>query len=260
MKGFTLFTWNVNYSQRTINEFECFDWAHRKTDVFFNLLQVMTIDTIFCIQEVSDGSKKDILEFFHKQDFKCFIQQTHPAGRYIVTAVHNTHTSERDNRLKQLSDIRLSCMAINVNDKLVVVNVHFSVGKDFRFAQSNQVATYVTGLELPWIVAGDMNTFPDRCGHEQILKFQRIAGGADVTSLMLRDSDASARALKTFSPYPYDKIPKVLPYNLDHILVKGSTLKCETPTCGDDSFTINFKGEKYSTSDHFFLKMKFDLE
>lgn len=259
MGDFILFSWNINYSSRTIDEYECFDWDHRKENIFNDLKRNMSESTIYCIQEVYDGSKKDVLDFFQDNDFVCFIQQTHPVGRYIVTAIHKTHNCVRDYNLKQLPDNRLSYMSVVINKDIAVVNMHLPMKAEFRLAQSKQVAKYVSTLDIGSITTGDMNTFPDGRGHHQILEFQRISGGADVSSLILSEATDQRRVLKTFSPYPCDKVPKVIPYNLDHILVTGSNIKCETPTCGDDSLTIIFDDKMYHTSDHFYLKMKFKI-
>ena len=111
-------------------------------------------------------------------------------------------------------------MAICVDKKIVFVNMHLPMNSDFRLPQSNHVAKYIKSIDMAALITGDMNTFPDGFGPKQIYDFQRISGSYEATSIIRSKTNSKVRVLKTFSPYPYDKVPKnIIPLNLYHILI-----------------------------------------
>lgn len=128
----TLISWNINYSARTVDEYAVFDWKARKELVLVSLEKHVSKTTIFCLQEVSNDSKDDICQFFEKHGFYCVIQQTHPAGRFVVTASQWSKMTQ-DKALTQLPDMRMSYLATRIADVLVIKHAP-SNGQQISFA------------------------------------------------------------------------------------------------------------------------------
>jgi len=60
-------------------------------------------------------------------------------------------------RIALLTEIQLSG-----GERVLVVNIHFDWVRDdgFRFAQASHLAEYLDGVEIPWILVGDLNDEP----------------------------------------------------------------------------------------------------
>ncbi len=54
-----LITWNINFSEQTVGEYEEFDWNHRKQRVIDFLIKHCAT-SIICVQEATEESSNDI--------------------------------------------------------------------------------------------------------------------------------------------------------------------------------------------------------
>jgi len=266
-----IITHNVNYDSRAEKKFKAFAWENRKDKLLSYYAEIIQKDipTIFCLQEVMPEYTDDIKKVF--KGYNWYAQQVHPTGRQIVTLIPKEFTSERIKVPKISENHRQVFLAISVRIKentFMLYNAHFPMGLKWRVDFTNQlvnilrpptsipsVAELENLLKSPTgtIVIGDFNTFPDAWGVEQSLEIQIYGNVVDATQYM-EDVETKKRVLKTFSPYPYDKVPaNVEPYNLDHIYIRYfRTERVQVHFLKE----LEWNNVMYSLSDHAMLSTK----
>ena len=216
-----ILSWNINYSKRTVGEFELFDWNNRKKLVLsFLKSQIAKGNVVINLQEVMEEYLVDLLPLF--ENFDVFRQQVHPCGRCLLTVVPKELAAKQIKIDKLTDDHRQVFLGVVFNN-VMLLNAHFPMALNFRLEFSMQLANLVkkkNRVAPKVIVTGDFNTFSDDGGYDQLCVIQNNGDVYDATQFIL-DESGKTRILKTFSPYPYDKVPDVPPINLDHIFVSG---------------------------------------
>lgn len=272
LKKFTIVSWNVNYSPLTVGEYEAFSFEHRSAHVVgtIKLLQAKKGNTLFLLQEVMPSYLPILNVVFPKSHYNVWTKQVHPCGRMVYTAVPIEYVSEQcvsgdaipppGEGLRECWDVIR--VFIHGNDNFWLINLHAPMEAKYRIPICNYVATHTKSYYY-CIIAGDLNSFPDDGGVEQIASMETNNTYKDANSVMLRGNLESeqfaptlpyVRVLQTFDPYPYDKVPmdspKYFPYHLDHILISSSFRSHETALC--------FDGER-GASDHFPISLALEM-
>lgn len=239
-------TWNINFSHRAIDEFKEFDWDHRKKYVLESLIKLQTKCTIFHLQEVMPEYLDDLNPLF-TNTHDIFMQQVHPCGRCVYSAVPKELSAKPADIPKLSDNHRQVFLGVQLNDGTLLINGHLPMAVKYRMEFSHQLGKLVE-YEKKVIVTGDFNPFSDAGGYEQKRIIQCQGGVYELTSYITNESE-SERVLTTFSPYPYDSVPDgVSPSNLDVIFAKGIG-KHNNPKAYPLKL-LNFKEEKYGASDH----------
>ncbi len=272
---YTIVTWNVNFSGRTVGEFETFSFANRATFILNDIkaLQNKTSNgpIIFAFQEVMPDYLDSLNSVFPNDKYTVYTKKVHDVGRMLYTAVPKTLTSQTRNIQPLGCNFRDCWDFIDIGDaskpSLTIVNLHAPMDAQFRLPICKHVAESAS-FEWPTIIVGDLNTFSDGQGLDQI-RLMENTGFRDVTCVLLRSSVASPsfepvtpkiRVLETFDPYPYDNVPRdnpgFFPFNLDHVLVHNIT-DYSTVLCYDQERNVMFDGKEYGNSDHFALSLTF---
>ena len=173
MSQFKLLTYNINFSQRTIGQYEVFDWNHRKELVLRSIFSLIddTKKNILCFQEVMPDSEQDLLEAFHNQ-YQNFKLQTHPTGRSVMTFIPKDIKVTKypiANLGENCRDVYLA-LIIEFNDqRLLLINSHLPMEKKYREIFSKQLVKHIGSQEFDQVlVCGDFNTFSDEWGPEQV--------------------------------------------------------------------------------------------
>lgn len=279
LRRFTIVSWNVNYSARTVDQYEEFSFARRAELVTNTLkhLQVKEGNTLFLLQEVMPDYLPVLNAVFPENRYRVWTKQVHPCGRMLYTAIPMDYVSERDESIPPLGEEFRDCwdeirVFIHAQDNFRVINVHAPMDKKYRVPICTHIAKCCR-QHYYCIIAGDLNTFPDDGGREQIAAMEQHNTFKDANSLMLRSSlqfrtfepsSPYCRVLQTFSPYPYDTIPKespkYFPYHLDHILISGSFKSHETALCFDWERGLLFNdGNFYGASDHYPIALTLEM-
>ena len=117
-----IISWNINYSKRTIGEYEPFDWKHRKTLVLDFLKSQIKSNVIINLQEVMEEYLDDLLPLF--KDFDVFKQQVHPCGRRLLTIIPKDFRAKQININKISDNHRQVFLGVVFNDTMLL-NAHF---------------------------------------------------------------------------------------------------------------------------------------
>lgn len=216
-------------------------------------------------------------KIFPNDKYTIYTKQIHNVGRMLYTAVPKNLNS-KSLSIEPLGPEFRDCWDIiqignNETPKLIVVNLHAPMAAKYRLPICKHVAEKISKLTASnesIIIIGDLNTFSDELGLDQI-RLMENEGFKDVTNVLLRGSVNSTsfspvspivRVLETFDPYPYDNVPRdkpeFFPYNLDHVLVKNIP-NYSTVLCYDQERDVVFNGKHYGNSDHFALSFSFTL-
>jgi hypothetical protein len=277
----TVVTWNINFSNRTVGEFEAFSFKNRANFIVSNIksFQNKSPYTIFALQEVMPDYLDTLNLVFPNDKYEVYTKKVHDVGRMLYTAVPKTLKSERRDIPPIGNNFRDCWDFIDIHEKsgrsvATVVNLHAPMDAAFRLPickYVSEVCEVSSGNGWPFIIVGDLNTFSDGQGLEQI-KLMEESGFKDVTSVILRGSVTSdtfepvtprVRVLETFDAYPYDKVPRddpnFFPFNLDHVLIRNIK-DYETVLCYDQERDIIFNCKAYGNSDHFALSFTFKIE
>ena len=257
MNSFQIVTHNVNYDPRAEKDFSIFAWKNRKEKLlaYYTELIQKDIPTIFCLQEVMPEYMGDILDTF--KEYHCHTQKVHPNGRQIITLVPEKYTSKRIEVRRPSEKHRQVFLVTSImikEKKIILYNTHFPMGLEWRHDFTDELVNLLDKFtDIPNVVVGDFNTFPDEWGIEQSLQIQLKGNVVDVTQYM-EDVETKKRVLKTFSPYPYDKVPiNIEPYNLDHIYVRKI---CTERVQVHFLKQLEWNDVMYSLSDHAMLSIK----
>ncbi len=264
----SVFTWNINHDvkQLAVGEYAHFSWEARRDAVVDVLRRNCGPTTVACIQEATQESMGDLVRLlFQPATYIVHSAMTNPGhgGMYAFTAVPRTLASV----VIQCAiapppggaDMRAPWCVVwmtirGTSQDFVVCNTHMPMGDKYRLPLSLHLATELarTPTHDFLVVCGDMNTFPDAGGYEQVRSMLMACPGLyDATSLMV--SPTGERALTTFKPFPFDDgMPaNVIPYNLDHIMVRINKDKVRythtIPLCHND----------VHVSDHFAVQIDF---
>ena len=285
----TLITWNLNFSGRTTGKYEGFSFKNRASLIQKNVKSFQNKKgcTIFAFQEVMPDYLDILAEVFPDSLYTIYTKKVHDVGRMLYTAVPKTLRSKSRNIAQLGNNFRDCWDLIDVFDSslseisyeastqsstqqplITIVNLHAPMDAQFRLPICKHVAENSI-FQWPSIIVGDLNTFSDGHGIEQI-KSMEYAGFRDITGVILRGSVTSnefepvtprVRVLETFDPYPYDNVPRdnplFFPLNLDHVLIR-KIANYECVLCYDMERDIVFEGKNYGNSDHFALSVTFE--
>lgn len=274
--NFTIITWNVNFSSRTVDKYEPFSFANRAKYILSDITALQNKSSqpiIFALQEVMPDYLDSLNSVFPADKYTVFLKKVHDVGRMLYTAVPKSLTSS-GRTIAPLEPGFRDCWDIIdiLNDSglpsFTIVNLHAPMDVKFRLPICTHVAKN-TSFDWLSLIVGDLNTFSDGQGLEQIKMMENSGSFKDVTSVLLRGSVASpsfepilprVRVLETFEPYPYDSVPRenpeFFPLNLDHILVHKIS-NYSTVICYDQERNVVFDGKSYGNSDHFALSFSF---
>lgn len=275
----TIVTWNINFSNRTVGEFEVFSFENRKKYILSNIksLQNKSPNIIFALQEVMPDYLDALNSVFPSDKFVIYTKKVHEVGRMLYTAVPRIFSSQRrevppiGNNFRECWDF-IYIYDVSGATILTVVNLHAPMDATFRLPICKYVAETCEVLTgWPCVIVGDMNTFSDDRGIDQI-KLMEKPGFKDVTGVILRSSIQSpnfepvtpkARVFETFDAYPYDNVPRdnpdFFPFNLDHVLIRDIK-DYDTVLCYDQERDVIFNGKSYGNSDHFALSFTCRLD
>lgn len=272
MNNYTIVTWNINFSSRTVNEYESFSFANRAKYILDNIIALQNKSNhpvIFALQEVMPDYLDSLNSVFPTDKYTVFLKKVHDVGRMLYTAIPITLKSQ-SHTIEPLGPTFRDCYdIILIPDLLTIVNLHAPMGAEYRLQICKHVASYISSV-IPSIIVGDLNTFSDDKGLEQIREMEQYSF-KDITGVILRGSVTTpsfepitpkVRVLETFDPYPYDNVPRekpeFFPFNLDHILVRNIP-NYSTTICYDQERNVIFNGKQYGNSDHFALSVTFSL-
>jgi hypothetical protein len=258
-------SWNVNFSERTVGEYEVFDWKHRSNFILADIKTFLKADpnVIFALQEVMPDYIADldsVLAATHNISIKA---TGSPAGRRLYTAIPKTAAVSIVTIDPPQDGCRECWDIVYVAQTFCLINCHLPMDAKYRLPISTHVAKQLRGFNsIVWV--GDFNTFSDSQGYEQCRLIQREGFYAATTTILAASmldvfcpDEPARRVIETFLAYPYDVVPqndKWYPTNLDHIFIRdGGHFTHDTPLCYDDSTSIEFNGKRYGTSDHFAL-------
>lgn len=279
IQEYTVVTWNVNFSGRTVDKYEIFSFANRANYILSNIKalqnKIRGNMVVFALQEVMPDYLDSLNSVFPDDQYTVYTKKIHDVGRMLYTAVPKAlgpYKSQRFN-IKSLGENFRDCWdIIDITDDnnwplFTIVNLHAPMDAQYRLPICKHVAEN-TCFGCPTVIVGDLNTFSDGKGLEQI-KSMENAGFKDVTGVLLRGSVATpefepvtprVRVLETFDPYPYDNVPRenpeFFPFNLDHVFVH-QIRDYSTVLCYDQERNVIFDGKSYGNSDHFALSFTF---
>ena len=176
-----IITWNVNYDDRAIGEFEKYDWDHRKAAIGEFVKSHM--NSIFHFQEVMPKYMTEI------EDWLCethvlFSMQVHPCGRQNVSAYPASLNNLEQVDVPPPSEKHRRVFLRVENDECVFYNVHFPMAEEFREAFTKQLCDLTRNETRKVVVTGDFNSFPDGNGFEQTFQIQREGNLYAATSVM----------------------------------------------------------------------------
>jgi hypothetical protein len=258
-------THNLNFSTRTKNEFQKFEWTCR-----FDLVK-KTIDlaigsdpdalqkTILCFQEALEEYFPVLDEWFlptHDRYHHCISEKK----VHVVTYVPRNWSSRRLHVPELVGAPIQSFLAVMVGGTQVV-NCHLSMDETERNSAADHLQNRVLDLNAPRIVCGDVNAMVDKTGPDMINRITAGCAMADLTHIMFNES--GQRQLMTFRPFEYDKIPGGLPpYGLDHIFASAECLPPpgKYPLCIAEYRPLLVRGQAYTASDHFCICAEVTLQ
>ena len=238
LKPFSVLTWNIAGVYKP--EYESrYGWEARKEQVC-SFLKERSQSHVMLLQEATDFSIPDLMKLFPKDTHHTQILKTSTrCGLYVFTAIPKSLFSDT-NSIFINHEPRVSWI-INQCGPYTFVNCHFPTGYDERMKCTEHLATQLNTFDTNIIMAGDMNTFPDAGGFEQVALIQnKCRGIREATHIIISATDHTKRVLKTFEPWEGDSVPEnIIPYHLDHIFVQANIVH-----------TIPICHEIYPISDH----------
>ncbi len=259
VRPISFMTYNINYSRRAKDEFAEYSWDNRK-DAAYDVVRKSRAGIVF-LQEVLCINRGQVSTTL--TDYSWHFEPINSRNGVCCNAI-GIHSSfmPKVAQLKfsfnfnQIEKTAEKVMGLLIGD-LCLVNCHFPMAEAGRMAMADGIGGVIT--RLPWkrlIVAGDLNAFPDARGKEQ-LELIRKGTGTERVSDLARSQLTRQVAVRSFVPYPYDKVPKkalAMPGKLDHVFVKGLQLLAGTcPTVGD---ARKVPGKSFAPSDHFDISLQ----
>lgn len=179
-----------------------------------------------CLQEVHKSSLDRLYDTFSK-DYELYETRHSSRGGccFLVTLVRKpivfksgaaSHYSTSFYNKFRDNEEMVSCVNVVEFVDFAVVNVHSPMAEDLRF-KTNGLLKGLCGEGKTLVVMGDMNTFIDARGNEQIQEL--VDEGF---------SHAKLNVVTTFQPCPYDKVPEgAEPCVLDHVFYTGCEVEVD---------------------------------
>lgn len=164
-------SWNLNFSERTINEYEPFDWGHRSAYVLAQIRHLMRGDdssrVIFAFQEVMPGYIDDLGSVLSRTH-SIHIKEVHPCGRALYTAFP-LHLNVEPFVCAPLQGKRDCWDIFLIGDYprtggWTLINCHIPMDAKYRLPICDHIARCPL-RDVVWV--GDFNSFSDGDGYEQ---------------------------------------------------------------------------------------------
>ncbi|BCS82743.1 hypothetical protein QLL95_gp0254 [Cotonvirus japonicus] len=256
MNQFKVCTYNVNFSRRTIGQFEEYHWTSRSAAIY-DQMQKINAD-IWCIQEIHQDNVDEFITTM--SDFHWFMEKNNPMpGKITNIGIGIRKNFDRSdieaasynfNQYHNGGENFIYCKIKSINT--VIVSVHFPMNLDARKATVYNFDKLLEKLDYEHlIITGDFNSFPDLWGYQQIPELNKICGTYSASEFAVNESDGMY-ARRSFRAYPYDVVPaKCLKMTgkLDHILVKNLSIAENTDVIVHENSYV--KSTSITPSDHF---------
>lgn len=253
-------TYNINYSRRADGDFGAYHLDKRSKYVYDLMNKVGA--TVWCVQEVHQDYIDEFTRTLSDKQWH-FQPQNSRGGKLTSIGIGierslpsvDTHYDISDiewvsfnfNQYHPVGEIVVGCLIKSL--QTLIVSVHFPMDLD---ARKSMVDNFDEFLKLHTythlVICGDFNSFPNGWGYQQIPRLNAKCCTYSASEFAVHSSNGSY-AKHSFTPYPYDVVPKdalKMIGKLDHILVKN--LYAETAVLVHDDLIPN---TMISPSDHY---------
>jgi endonuclease/exonuclease/phosphatase family metal-dependent hydrolase len=283
--------WNVNDSVRE-EQYDYSRWAVRKDRIlaliklynpdtlslqeitqrdhrtqFIMDLSLMGYDTVFGCRNASRGCTTNLIAWKQTKYYHCSTRNVQLLRDHkIDSTVPDDITNDKGWGANLLLTELLECCnekIIMPPRRVIIGSVHFPVLLESRIKCMDAVIEEIKSLNMPFIISGDLNTFGDKGGPEEIAKLQSEVehlGGKVVGSESI--SDQSGQCVKgTFFGFKHDRVTFQLGNDLDpldHIILSHHL--CNVSVTSSSRTMYSSEPEEWSTtelpSDHLPLIVK----